>query len=206
LIQDVLKKLFEVGLCPTIIVCDQGTNNQSTLKSLNVSEDKPYFFINDHKIFSLLDVPHLLKSVRNNLIEACYIKGDNIISLDDIKKTYELDKQNLKSRCLVKITNAHIHPNSFQKMSVKLAAQLLSHSMSAMIHTCIQTVQLQSNKSSNTADFIEFINHVFDCLNSRSLNSQNPYLHALTNSGTVHNFLKEASKYFTNLQKLKKEN
>lgn len=204
LILDVLTKLFEVGLYPKIIVCDQGTNNQSTLKSLNVSEDRPFFFINSHKIFSLYDVPHLLKSVRNNLIESCFVKGDNIISFNDIKRTYEIDKQNNKSRCLVKITDAHIYPNSFQKMNVKLAAQLLSHSMSATIRTCIQTGQLQSNTSSNTADFIEFINHLFDCLNSRSLYSQNPFLCALTDSGTVHNFLKESSQYFTNLQKLRK--
>ncbi|KAF0705671.1 THAP domain-containing protein 9, partial [Aphis craccivora] len=43
LIIDVLQKLFEVGLCPKIIVCDQGTNNQSALKSLNISEDNPFF-------------------------------------------------------------------------------------------------------------------------------------------------------------------
>ncbi|KAL4153780.1 hypothetical protein QTP88_001613 [Uroleucon formosanum] len=204
LIIDVLQKLFEVGLCPKIIVCDQGTNNQSTLKSLNISEDNPFFFINNNKIFSLFDVPHLLKSIRNNLINACYIKDNKIISFDDIKKTYELDKQNHKSKSLVKITDAHIYPNSFHKMRVKLAVQLLSNSMAAAIRTCMQTGQLQNNTSSNTADFIEFINHLFDCLNSKSLYSHNPYLYSLTDLGTVKNFLIEASQYFTNLQKLKK--
>lgn len=33
----VLQKLYEIGLYPKIIVCDQGTNNKSALKSLNVS-------------------------------------------------------------------------------------------------------------------------------------------------------------------------
>lgn len=88
-------------------------------------------------------------------------------------------------------------------MRVKLAAQLLSNSMSATIRTCIQTGQLQSNTSSNTADFIEFINHLFDCLNSRSLYSHNPYHCAITDSGTVKIFLTDTSQYFTNLQKLK---
>ncbi|KAL4149559.1 hypothetical protein QTP88_003486 [Uroleucon formosanum] len=204
LIIDVLQKLFEVGLCPKIIVCDQGTNNQSALKSLNVSEDSPFFFINDNKIFSLFDVPHLIKSVRNNLINACFIKDDKIISFNDIKKTYELDKENFKSRSLVKITDAHIYSSSFQKMRVKLAAQLLSNSMTAAIRTCIETGQLQSNTSSNTADFIDFINNLFDRLNSRSLYSNNAYLCALTDVGTVKNFLIGASQYFTNLQKLKR--
>lgn len=203
IIIDVLQKLFEIGLCPKIIVCDQGTNNQSTLKSLNVSVENPFFFVNNNKIFSIFDIPHLLKSIRNNLIGACYKKDDKIISFNDIKQTYELDKKNNKSRSLVKITDAHIYPSSFQKMRVKLAAQLLSHSMAATIRTCKETGQLQSDTSSDTADFIEFINNLFDCLNSRSLYSRNPYCCALTYSGIVHNFLKDAAQYFKNIKKLK---
>jgi hypothetical protein len=104
----------------------------------------------------------------------------------------------------MKITDAHIYPNSFQKMRVKLATQLLSNSMSATIQTCIQTGQLLNSTASNTADFIEFINNLFDCLNSRFLYSHNLYLCALTDSGTVIHFLLEASQYFTDLHKLKK--
>ena len=76
LIIDVLNKLIDVGLCPKLIVCDQGTTNQSALKLLNICENNPFFFINDHKIYSLFDVLHLLKSVRNNFIEASFQKND----------------------------------------------------------------------------------------------------------------------------------
>lgn len=91
------KKLFDVGLCPKLIVCDQGTSNQSALKLLNISKENPFFFVNDHKIFSLYDVPHLLKSVRNNFIEACFQKNTKIFSFNDIKETYKIDKSNSKS-------------------------------------------------------------------------------------------------------------
>lgn len=37
LIINVPKTLIETGLCPKMIVCDQGTNNQSALKSLDVT-------------------------------------------------------------------------------------------------------------------------------------------------------------------------
>lgn len=50
LIIDILQKLFDVGLCPKAIVCDQAMKNQSTLKSLNISEENPFFFINNNKI------------------------------------------------------------------------------------------------------------------------------------------------------------
>lgn len=75
--------------------------------------------------------------------------------------------------------------------------------MAAAIRTCIGTGQLKSNTASNTADFIEFIDHLFDCLNSRSLYSRNPYSCALTDSGIVKSFLTDASQYFKNLYKLK---
>lgn len=94
LVENVLISLFETGLCPKIITCDQGTYNQSALKSLGVTKNKPYFFIDDTKIYALFDVPHLLKSVRNNLIGCCFLKGDKKISFIDIKDTYDVDKIN----------------------------------------------------------------------------------------------------------------
>lgn len=204
LIIDIVKKIFDVGLCPKLIVCDQSTSNQSALKLLNISEENPFFFVNGHKIFTLYDVPHLLKSVRNNFIEACFQKDNKIFSFNDIKETYKIDKSNKKSKALIKITDSHIHPTSFQKMRVKLAVQVFSHSMSSAIRTCAETEQLLSKTAFDTADFIEFMNNLFDCLNSRSLFSHNQYNAALNHSGTVKTFLLEASKYFLNLTKIKK--
>lgn len=50
LLVDILKELFAVGLCPKLTVCEQGTNNQNVLKSLNVSADQPYFYVNEKNI------------------------------------------------------------------------------------------------------------------------------------------------------------
>lgn len=48
-------------------------------------------------MFSLFDVPNLLKSVCNKLIEACFQKNDKNFSFKDIKNTYDLDKLSKKS-------------------------------------------------------------------------------------------------------------
>lgn len=185
-------------------MCDQSTSNQSALKLLNISEENPFFFVDGHKIFTIYDVPHLLKSVRNNFIEACFQKDNKIFSFNDIKETYKIDKSNKRSKTLIKITDSHIHPTSFQKMRVKLAVQVFIHSMSSAIRTCAETEQLLSKTAFDTADFIEFMNNLFDCVNSRSLFSHNQYNAALNHSGTVKTFLLEASKYFLNLTKIKK--
>ena len=71
-------------------------------------------------------------------------------------------------------------------------------------YTCAETGQLCSKTAIDTADFIEFMNNLFDCLNSRSLYCNNPYNSALTHTGIVKTFLINASKYFINLKKIKK--
>lgn len=52
--------------------------------------------------------------------------------------------------------------------------------------------------SSNTADFIEFMNNLFDCLNIRSLYNYNPYKYVLTDFRLVKSFLILVLKYFIN--------
>lgn len=98
LIVDVMQELFNVGLYLKIVICDQGTNNQSALKSLNVTEENPCFYVDENKVFALFDTPHLLKSVRNNLIGNKFKKGDKIISFSDIVSVYNIDLKNKKSR------------------------------------------------------------------------------------------------------------
>lgn len=159
---------------------------------------KPYFYVNEEKIVSIYDTPHILKSIRNQ-----FKKGEKIISFNDILVTYNIDKNKNKSRALLKITDAHIiKPNSFQKMNVKLAVQLLSNSMAYTIRTCITTNELKSNTASDTEDFIDFNNKLFDCLNSRTLFGKNRYNCALTDSGAVKSFLLDALNYFIDLVKI----
>lgn len=88
-------------------------------------------------------------------------------------------------------------------MRVKLASQLLSSSMAAAIRTCVATGQICSKTALDTADFVQFMNNLFDCLNSRSLYNCNPYKTALTHSGNVKIFLLESLNYFSNLKKIK---
>lgn len=58
------------------MVCDQGTTNVSVVKSLGVTHSKPYFMVNNEKIFVFYDPPHLFKSVPNNLLDG-YFKYSN---------------------------------------------------------------------------------------------------------------------------------
>lgn len=72
-----------------------------------------------------------------------------------------------------KITPAHLKPNAYQKMSVKLAIQVLSSSVAAEIKTCVRTKQLKSKSALDTENFLENINNCFDTLNSKDLYDKN---------------------------------
>jgi len=67
LITAAIDALISVGLRQRVVVCDQGTNNQSAMRSLGVERQKSFFLHNDQKIILVFDLPYLIKNVRNNL-------------------------------------------------------------------------------------------------------------------------------------------
>lgn len=136
-----IEKLSKFGFIVRAKVCDQGTNNRAAYKDLGMNSEKPYFFIDDKKIFGIYDIPHIFKSRRNDWLTGDYIYKDKIVSFSDVKAVYDIDKKSTTSRCLLKITDAHMNPNAFQKMNCKLALQIFSHSLSSAMKTNVQTGQ-----------------------------------------------------------------
>lgn len=203
LIKELIALLEQADLEPKMIVCDQGSSNRSTLKDLNVTSEKPFFMVNGKKIYAIYDVPHLFKSFRNNLLSGNFNLNGKIITFEDIRKTYQIDQKNKKSRMLPKLTDSHLQPDTFQKMNVKLAIQIFSHSVASAIKTCIETNELQSDTAESTAYFIQLMNNLFDTLNSRIQFSPNPYKCALSKENPiVKETLEEASNILTMLQKI----
>lgn len=65
-------------------------------------------------------------------------------------------------------------------MNVKLAAQLLSHSVASAIKVALRTGELISITCENTAYFVSTIINLFDALNSTQYNNSNPYNRVLS--------------------------
>lgn len=175
-----LEKLFKIGLKIRVITCDQGSNNRSLYyKYLNICEEKPYFYHNGYKIYTLFDIPHLIKSIRNNLMNEnisfeteC---GQNLIaSWQDIQLLFNIDSKSTTYRATPKLTYKHIHPNNFQKMRVKLATQIFSRSVSNAMKAAIISGELNTSTAQGTTIFIQLINDLFDSFNSKVLNDPNP--------------------------------
>lgn len=70
------------------------------------------------------------------------------------------------------MTDNHIYPNNFEKIKIKYASQVLSHSVSAGINTFVSVGSLHV-ETIYTAEFIERFDKIFDILNSLKLYSSN---------------------------------
>ena len=134
ILQEAISHLEHMGLQVVSVVNDQGSNFMSLLKSLNVSEDRPYFEVNGNKYFTIYDRPHLIKLVRNNLMKYNFEFGNHVAKWAHIKEFFVKDEK-LPIRMAPKLTEKHLNPNGFTKMKVKLATQVLSHSVAAALNT-----------------------------------------------------------------------
>lgn len=79
IIKSALNSLNDIGFQPMVIVCDQSTTNQRTMKLLQVSHDIPFFIEGNHTYYCVFDAPHLIKSLRSNLMTGNFCVNDDII-------------------------------------------------------------------------------------------------------------------------------
>lgn len=129
--------------------------------------------------------------------------GNNIISSDGtacwqiIENTYKLDCANSTRMC-PKLSNSHIYPNNFEKMRVCYALQVFSQSCAAAIRSCIQLNKYPENlieMAKATANTLQKLDALFDCLNSKQQFSANRYKCGLTRENEILPYLKESIKY-----------
>lgn len=197
-----LKTLSDIGFIPRVVVCDQGTNNQGVFRLLGVSKHKPHFTCNKSKIFALFDVPHLFKSIRNNLVSSVFKLNEKVIDFNIIKKTVEIDQSSASGRTLTKITEKHLDPNPFEKMSCKLALQVFSKTMAAAIKTCVSIKKIPEKLGTDTAEFVLILNNLFDALNSERLFDKNAYKCGLNDSNLkVKGILEQGREIFDTISK-----
>lgn len=174
LILENLKKCSEIGLNVRAIVSDQASSNRSAYKALKSHADCPFFMFNNKKVFTIFDVPHLIKSVRNTLMKSDIHTNGGVVSWSDIKKLYNVDATRSIRSC-VKLTTAHIYPNTFEKMRVKYATQVFSRAVGTALQTVLKTKEFESDTIAATSDFILKLNNLFDVLNSNTVSNINPY-------------------------------
>lgn len=165
----IITKCKSIGLDVRGIVSDQGSNFLAFSKELGVIPERPFFYIDNCKIYYLFDTPHLLKSTRNNFFKYNFLIEGCETNCKYVRKLYEHDKTRF-NRMVPKLTDAHLNPSAFQKMRVNLAAQVLSYSVATSLETLI-SVGILPQDAMATSKFIRNLDTLFDILNSASLSA-----------------------------------
>lgn len=205
LVLDAVNNIKESGLIPVSTVCDQGANNIKLYIELGVTKEKPFFMVNDVKIYATFDPPHLLKSLRNNFknykVRFYDFKEKHYKCADwqHICQIYAFDKD-LDHRGVPKLTEKHLSVDGLDKMNVALAAQIFSNSVASTLMYWSMLPEAPSS-AAHTADFVSKINFIFDSVNSRKLrDKKNPYLCACTKTSYHHQFWDESIKFMETVQ------
>ena len=188
-LENVINKVETIGLEVVAVISDIGSNFQKLIKEMGITPENPWFIHNGKKIYYLYDPPHIIKAVRNNLINYDFHFDGKVASWSDIKALYTIDSKN-QYRCCHKLTNQHIFPNGFQRMKVKYAAQVLSHTVSAAMLMAVSGGLLPAS-AAGTAELVAKFDQIFDCLNSSSFKSHKAHNRPITKDSEHCVWLKE---------------
>lgn len=148
LLKDVIKKCHAAGLNIIATVCDQGASNQAAINYLindslmkqsrsGQENDVRFFKVNGRKVIPLYDPPHLIKGIRNNLLQRNLIwkKPETLLTAkwSDVELAYKIDNASGELRVMPKLTENHVNRHKLKKMKVACATQVLSHSVSSVM-------------------------------------------------------------------------
>lgn len=169
IIKIIIKTMTTAGYKIIGTVCDQGPTNVGALNLLKkfsgVPVESNYFLLDGEKVFIIFDVPHLFKSIRNNFLQA----GELVMDGKTAKWQHliNLENKNRTTLHFKKITKLHVNPKYRSKMRVKLAAQILSNTVAAVLK--LQSESLENRQESadilQTAQIVELLDRLFDATN-----------------------------------------
>ncbi len=162
---DIIKKIEAAGVHVVSVCCDSAAPNRALAKKLGVSLSNPSFenpAKPDAKIVWIFDPPHILKLLRNRLLDDGLILPSGTF-IDKSMLLELFDKVNTEVSTNFKLTRKHIEVKDQEKQRVFLAAQLLSHRTAEAIRQLFPG----DNAKQELANFIDVIDGWFDTMNSR---------------------------------------
>lgn len=166
---EIITKLEDIGYAVVGVVHDMGSKNLALWKKLKIDplEDKISFRNPraEREVFVFSDIPHLIKLVRNNMIDSGFFSSNgNLICIDGIREM--LSKTKSEYGLAYKISETHLNVTGQQRQRVKLAVQLLSRSCGNSLRYLGEKGLLVSKTWEETSEFILLMNDFFDIMNS----------------------------------------
>lgn len=175
LIQAAVQALTDAGYIVVAMISDQGVNFYGACRLLIKSAEEPFFMVGDTKVYYLYDVPHLLKNMRNCLLNNTVTVGNVEVAWRHIVDFYNADLKCAPERNAPKLSILHICPKDRQKMKVRLAAEVLSQTVATNMQAFVNQGHLKEEALA-TAEFIAKVDKLFDLFNADSKDNRwKPY-------------------------------
>lgn len=165
----IIQKVEAVGFLVTAMVNDLAPNNVRLWNALGISHNNTSFpnpAAPHRKIFVFADAPHLLKLIRNNLLDSGFkLDGDKIVSSDCLRELIGRSTRDLKTTH--RLSSNHIDVHGVKRMNVRLAAQLLSETTAKSLKYFGEKNLLKCKTWQETSEFISLVDLWFDMFNSK---------------------------------------
>ena len=118
MVGNLVEKLYEAHVVIKALICDQSSSNSKLFKLLGITATKPYFNEeNNQKIYGIFDPPHLLKTLRRNLMKNDMVHPKGIVSFKHIRDFYNIDRT-LQRHLAPKLTDKHVYADGLNSMNV----------------------------------------------------------------------------------------
>ncbi|KAJ8911995.1 hypothetical protein NQ315_003277 [Exocentrus adspersus] len=209
LLKIIITECQQTGLRILATVSDQGATNCAAINYLtkynsvgdHFSNDLKIYQVNKQKNIHIYDPPHLLKGIRNNLINKHLIWNKNGVlhtaKWDHIINVYKFDNASGNLRLLPKLTDSHVIPEKLKKMKVSYASQIFSHYVASVMQLLSSVKGFTSyiqcfsysgldKSATETAEILSFFDKLFDSVNGYALLSSHGK--ELKCAATVQNF------------------
>ena len=161
MIVPLIEAVNSTGVRIVNLITDGNQKNLTAMWILGASPENPFFFVQGARVTVMIDVPHLMKSLRNALLlYVLQLPNGTVIDFEYIRRVIEKD-MTLEVRAAPKITKAHLTPGTFSKQNVPLATQLYSKTVAGLV-TTYSVLGYLPPEAMRTGKFISEVDDLFD--------------------------------------------
>lgn len=172
ILDNIIHEVETAGFIVAAIVSDLGPKNLALWKQLNINVNNSSFpnpFECKRPVFVFADVPHLIKLIRNNLLDHGFTLDGQLeptVTNSSIRELIIRSTHDLKT--IHRLSYKHIDVQGPKRMNVLLAAQLLSQSTAKSIEYFGRKGLLKSKDWEDTSNFISLVDAWFDVFNAKT--------------------------------------
>lgn len=171
ILNQIISALFNAGFTVVAIVSDMGPMNMKYFSEMNIAHDKdcsfPHPCNESMRIFLFVDVPHLIKLLRNHFIDQGFLLNGTFMDKSCFESLLDISTSELS--IVHKVSKYHIELKGTERQKVRPAVQLLSNSVSKAVSYCGKSGLMPSELPwEQVSDFVQLINRWFDVMNSKT--------------------------------------